>query len=69
MVATKSAETHVSTDIEADGPIPGANSMPPAKPHTHVAVEDAREQGRLFFNIRAALKAMAARGQAKEATS
>jgi len=33
--------------------------MPPAAPHTHVAIEDAREQGRLFFNIRAALKAMA----------
>ena len=26
--------------------------------HSHVAIEDAREQGRLFFNIRAALQAM-----------
>lgn len=40
--------------------------MPPAAPHTHVAVEDAREQGKLFFNIREALKEMAAGGQAKE---
>lgn len=36
--------------------------LPPAAPHTHVAVEDAREQGKLFFNIRADLKAMTARG-------
>lgn len=40
--------------------------MPPTAPHTHVAIEDAREQGRLFFNIRAALKEMAAGGPAKE---
>lgn len=43
--------------------------LPPAAPHTHVAVEDAREQGKLFFNIRAALKSMAARRQANEGTS
>lgn len=36
--------------------------LPTAAPHTHVAVEDAREQGKLFFNIRADLKAMTARG-------
>jgi len=29
---------------------------PPRNRHTHVAIEDAREQGRLFFNIRAALR-------------
>ena len=40
--------------------------LPPSAPHTHVAVEDAREQGRLFFNIRAALKEMSARGPAPE---
>ena len=30
----------------------------PRAAHSHVAIEDAREQGRLFFNIRAALQAM-----------
>jgi hypothetical protein len=40
--------------------------LPPAAPHTHVAVEDAREQGKLFFNIRAALEEMAARAPAQE---
>ena len=40
--------------------------MPPAAPHTHVAIEDAREQGRLFFNIRAALQEMAGGAPAQE---
>ena len=73
-------ETYVSTDIEADGPIPGPHSMlslgsaaftadkhligtftvnletlPGAtahpRPHTHVALDDAIEQGLLFCNM------------------
>jgi hypothetical protein len=40
--------------------------LPSSASLSHVAVEDAREQGKLFFNIRAALKQTAARGQAKE---
>jgi hypothetical protein len=39
--------------------------MPPAAPHTHVAIEDAREQGKLFFNIRDVLKDYAALAAAK----
>lgn len=35
------AEVYVSTDVEADGPIPG--------PHTHQALDDALEQGALFL--------------------
>lgn len=40
--------------------------LPRTEALSHVAVEDAREQGRLFFNIRAALKEMAARGAEQE---
>jgi DNA polymerase III alpha subunit (gram-positive type) len=40
--------------------------LPRTEALSHVAVEDAREQGRLFFNIRAALEEMAARGAEQE---
>lgn len=40
--------------------------LPQAAARPHVAIEDAREQGRLFFNIRAALQEMAAPGPARE---
>lgn len=40
--------------------------LPRSESLSHVAVEDAREQGKLFFNIRAALKDMAARGTGQE---
>jgi hypothetical protein len=39
---------------------------PPNVAHSHVAIEDAREQGRLFFNIRDALKEVVARAAAVE---
>jgi len=40
---------------------------PPRNRHTHVAIEDAREQGRLFFNIRDELKGIVARASAQAA--
>ena len=38
---------------------------PPRNKHTHVAIEDAREQGRLFFSIRNELKGIVARASAQ----
>ncbi len=50
-------ETFVSTDIESDGPIPGANSM---LSFARVALDgDARERGELFVNIRRDLEGAA----------
>ena len=60
-------EIYVSTDIEADGPIPGPNSMLSFAsaayndlPHTHVALDDALGQGALFCNM---LREARGRGQ------
>jgi hypothetical protein len=40
---------------------------PPKNKHSHVAIEDAREQGLLFLNIRAVLKDSVARAEAGRA--
>ena len=61
------SEIYVSTDVEVDGPIPGPHSMLSfgsaafladktlvstfSANHTHVALDDAIEQGRLFCNV------------------
>lgn len=75
----KKPELYISTDVEANGPIPGPNSMlsfasaamavlgttfkgtstrkmpkdwfVAVPKHTHVALDDAIEQGKLFCNI------------------
>jgi len=59
MIAKGNAEIYVSTDIEADGPIPFRDTakrhMPKrwfdAHRHMHVALDDAIEQGSLFCNM------------------
>ncbi len=62
---TDMPEIFISTDVETDGPIPGPNpmlsfdstkrNMPRAwfgpGRHTHVALDDAIEQGELFCNM------------------
>jgi hypothetical protein len=62
-------EIYISTDVEADGPIPGPHSMLSMgaaafredktlikMPHNHVAVDDAVGQGVLFCNILAEVR-------------